>query len=244
MTDSAKRQPNKTIHYRAQLRAALWAIAILLAGGLAYRALERGLHAHSEVAPPPVGALAKLPFEIGNWRGRDVPLDERVATATDTDDHLSRVYKSRRRTVGLYVAFGTQFRDLLPHRPEVCYPAAGWVLQKTRSEVLITDVGRRLPIRIHQFQGGPVDASMVTVLSYHVLDGEVVADIDELRHRGGGLSRRIRYVAQVQIRASSGFDVDRATKCVRAFAAESAAPILLIMTNTPADPVPGTEPDG
>jgi len=215
--------------------AAAVAIVFVLAGGFVYRMFEWSIRDQPGAAPPPVGALAKLPLEIGDWRGIDVPLDERVVTATDTDDHISRLYQSGDRRVGLYIAFGTRFRDLLPHRPEVCYPAAGWVLQESNVADLTSNDDRRLTVRIHQFQGGPVDASVVTVLSYHVLDGVVVADVDELRSRGGGVTHRVRYVAQVQIRASDGYDVDSATDSVRAFAAAAAAPIMAILSPSPSD---------
>lgn len=202
--------------------AVVAAVSLIVGGGVTYRVLEKVAASTGSAGVSLPGALSDLPMAIDRWNGIDAPLDDRVVDATDTDQHVSRIYRSSDREVGLFLAYGTRFRDLLPHRPEVCYPAAGWVLHQQANDMLTIADGTTLPVRIHQFRGGPVDASAVTVLSYHIVDGEIIADVSELRRRGFAARRRVGYVAQVQIRCTDGADARTARETVVAFASESA----------------------
>src|ERR1051325_10495344 len=116
-------------------RAAALAILLHICAGLAFFVLQRRLEAHA--APPmPPGTLARLPMNIGTWIGQDAPLSEDIIKATDTDDHVSRTYRrsSDNAAVGCWIGYGTRARDLMPHRPEVCYVGQGWTQQDTRTE--------------------------------------------------------------------------------------------------------------
>ena len=228
----------------AQVSAIAVAMVLVIGSGLAYRALQRRAEGDRPTPHLLPGTLASLPFEIDGWVGADEPLDKRVADATDTDDYVSRIYRAGDAQVGLFFAYGTRFRDLLPHRPEVCYPAAGWVLQQQHFETLVTPDGRHIPVRIHRFQGGPVDAVSVTVLSYHIVDGEIVADVGQLRKRGFALHKRVDYVAQVQIRCVGSVSADSAVDVVKRFAVASVGPIHDILTRDTTHPNPtGTAGD-
>ena len=83
-------------------------------------------------------SVAAGPLQIGPWNGSDTALDERLVKATDTDDHVSRSYvrSDGRGDVSLFIAYGVRFRDLMPHRPEVCYTGAGWTLEATSERTL------------------------------------------------------------------------------------------------------------
>ena len=107
--------------------AAIVAIVALLVIGGGFRVLAARLNSTAGYEALEPGTLAGLPIQIGDWIGRDIPMGERIREATDTDDLLSRQYvrPSSGEVVHLYVAYGARARDLAPHRPEVCYRAAG-----------------------------------------------------------------------------------------------------------------------
>lgn len=71
--------------------------------------------------------LDALPMRIGDWQGRDYDLDPGVRGALSADSILCRYYTdSRDRQVSLLVTYRKYGRRSFTHRPEMCYPAAGW----------------------------------------------------------------------------------------------------------------------
>ncbi|MDO8630432.1 MAG: exosortase-associated EpsI family protein, partial [Phycisphaerales bacterium] len=93
-------------------------VILLIASGVGYRALAARYASVGRATPIPKGTLAHLPLEWGEWNGRDVPLDEAVIRRTDTDDHLNRSYIRRdgRAAVSVFIGYGVNIRDLMPHR--------------------------------------------------------------------------------------------------------------------------------
>jgi EpsI family protein len=79
--------------------------------------------------PAPRIALAELPRQIGEWRGRDdTPLSADTITAAGVDDYVNRVYAAApRRAVSLYVGYyASQRQGDTIHSPQNCLPGAGW----------------------------------------------------------------------------------------------------------------------
>ncbi len=180
--------------------ATVGGIILVVAGGVVYRALAERYSRPTGSLPIPPGSLDAIPLELGDWRGRNVPLDEAVIRATDTDDHVSREYRYRdgRIAVSLFVAYGVRLRDLEPHRPEVCYPGAGWTRVESTTPVLELHDGQ-LPCQIHRFKRGGLAAQAVTVLNYYIIDGKYCPDVSMLRSRAWRFSLQAHYAAQVQI---------------------------------------------
>lgn len=170
--------------------------------GVSYRVTDTRLNRAALAEPIPPGTLAPLPNQLGDWQGRDAPLDQAVLRAADVDDHLSRVYVNDRQAmaIGLFIAFGVRARDLTPHRPEICYPGAGWTL--TEREV-VSFVGDDGPWRAtaYSFLPGKVDEQPLIVLNFYVVDDQVCEDVSMLRSRAAQGQVGIRYMAQVQITA-------------------------------------------
>ncbi|MGH0028188.1 MAG: exosortase C-terminal domain/associated protein EpsI [Myxococcota bacterium] len=99
------------------------ALALLLGTGALAWALE--------LRPPPevdTAALRALPYRIGDWRGRDVPLEDDVSRLLDATENVQRVYVGPAGSlVWLYVGYyGTERGGRPEHTPWVCYPTAGW----------------------------------------------------------------------------------------------------------------------
>ena len=218
-----------TDNRRAVIAATVIVLCLLVLSGVGYRAAAEYVGRPADSQPLPPDALARLPMEIGGWSGSEAPLDEAMARATDTDAHISRRYRRRNGTqsVWAYVAYGVQARDLMPHRPEVCYPLHGWTLRDTRTVQLPLADGTTLECRILRFRRGGLGTGRVTVLNYYIVDGQYCPDVSLLRSKAWHGSRGVRYMAQVQISCSSGglAGAGAAERSVRDFAIESARAI-------------------
>lgn len=208
----------------APLLAAGAAVAVLLFSGWALRALEARAFG---TAPAPASIhLARLPTTIGPWTGQDVPIDPRLREATDTDDLLNRRYRHSigRDAVGVYLAAGSRARDLARHRPEVCYPGAGWTLQNVERVTLEMPDGPPLACRIFRFSEGRFDLRQLVVLNYFIVDGVVSADISRLRWKAW---RGVDAMLQVQITCPTDTlrDVQQARLAAVEFAQDAATAI-------------------
>lgn len=220
--------PAKTTRGRSSWAPAIAAAAMLVVCGVAYRAAADRLGRLGEGVSLPHGTLGQVPLEIGGWKGADVALDPSVIRATDTDDLINREYRSAEsgRAVALYVAYGIRLRDLAPHRPEVCYPSAGWTLQETRKIEVQGADGVPIACQVHTFRRGGLEAARLIVLNYYIVDGTYCADVSLLRSmqwRGGTSGGS--YAAQVQIACSGLLNPQSAEEAVKAFAA-LAAPVV------------------
>jgi len=189
---------------RRVLAAAAVAAILLLASGVGYRVLAGYLSRPTEYRPMAPGTLARLPLVIGDWSGRDVPLSDAIIRTTKTDDHLNRVYARPAGTssVSLFVGYGVRARDLMPHRPEVCYPDQGWTMKENSTTDLALEDGSRIDCRLYRFSRGALDRRGVVVLNYYLVDGVYSPDVSLLRSRAWHGSGSMRYMAQVQIVAA------------------------------------------
>lgn len=210
---------------RLQLSVAA-ALAMLIASGAAYRVANAHLSPDGRATVLPRGTLARLPLKLSGWVGRDTPMSKETIQATDTDDHVSRLYiaPDGRRRVALFVGYGVRLRDLAPHRPEVCYSGAGWTLDETVPMTWERDDGETFESRIHRFRRGGLGTMRMTVLNYYIVDGRYCPDVSLLRSKAWRKSAS-NYVAQVQIACSSGSRNDKCEETVKAFARESAEAI-------------------
>ena len=216
---------------RSILPAAATAVALLLVSGVGYRLLAGYLDRPTDSVPMPRGTLAKaFPLQIGGWQGKEKPVEESVVERADCDDYISRTYVRGAEAVQLWIAYGVRARDLMPHRPEVCYPGNGYTLEDTRPVELPIGGGQQLECRTYQFSRGGFGAGPMTVLNYYIVDGQYSPDVTLLRSKALGGSAGIRYMAQVQIVASGGGAASgAASRSVQAFAVDSAEAIRGLM---------------
>jgi len=212
---------------RPVLIAATAASILMFAFGETYRVLAARLAAPAAATPIDPAALEQFPLQIGNWTGEDVPLDDAIVRATDTDAHINRRYSRHNGSgrISFYVASGVKARDLMPHRPEVCYTGAGWTLTDRRLVELPLSDSAKLPCNIMQFSRGVLNTQKIVVLDYYLVDGQYCADISLLRSKVWRGSATVRYVAQIQIVTSvtEALNAEAAAKAISDFAVESAA---------------------
>lgn len=89
-----------------------------------------------EVAPAGVdeyharvrAALDKIPYNIGDWIGKDTEIRQEALKILDANCTLSRVYRNYKtqHTATLLLVQCADARSLLGHYPPVCYPSQGW----------------------------------------------------------------------------------------------------------------------
>lgn len=215
---------------RAWWGAVMACSAALVTAGAGYRTLSPLLQTVRGDVSAPAGFLRNLPQKIETWSGRDVPLDERVVRATDTDDHLNRVYSrdGTAGTVALYIAFGIRLRDLAPHRPEVCYPSSGWTMEDERTIRFTDTTGATREAVLHRFRRGVLEPERIEVISYYNVGGLHYPNVDALRTAWWRASSRGSFSAQIQIVASAG-QLGGDTDAALEFAALSAGPIAEVL---------------
>lgn len=211
--------------YRRQIVAATAASSLMLIFGLTYRVLSAQLGAPiRNKAPIDPAVLERFPAEIGGWTGQDVLLDEAIVRRTGTDAHINRRYSRRNglESVCLYLACGVRARTLVGHRPEICYIAAGWTFQDSRSVEVPLSEGAKLPCSIFQFDRGRLDTIKMTVVNYFIVDGQYYGDVPALQSKAGRRLGTVDYVAQVQISSAENLAANSATELVTTFAVDSA----------------------
>ena len=216
--------------YHRSAVAAVAASLMILLFGWACRMLAAQLGVPVTTTPIASNALGRFPMRITDWLGRDVPLDDAIVRRTDADALINRRYSHDcTEAVSFYLACGTDTTELIRHRPEVCYPQAGWMPISRSTIELPLNGGAELPCTIFQFSRRGLDVERVTVLHYFIVHGQPCREVPLL------LQSRIRRafslvdcVGQVQIVASSmeTLSNELATKLVCAFASDSAAEII------------------
>ncbi len=197
--------------------AALVALAL---GGTVYRAITNRFERASTAVPLPAGTLNAVPIGIGSWTGKDVPLDPDIVRATDTDDLLNRQYRrpGGGNPVGLYIAYGGRLRELAPHRPEVCYPGAGWVIADVHEASLSLSDGKEMPCQIHHFVKGGLSSQKIVVLSCYLIDGRFAGDISEVRSLAWQFDASASHMAHIQVVSNVRGPMDKTEARVREFA--------------------------
>jgi hypothetical protein len=181
----------------------------------------------------PPDALEKIPLQIGDWTGQEEPLDEAIIETADTDTHISRKYSRYNASeyILLYIAAGKRARDLMPHRPEVCYTGAGWTRVSSYTKEFLLENGKELPCSVFQFSKGALNTKNVIILDYYIVDGQLCRDISLMRSKIWRGSGTINYVAQVQIVTDIKTDrtIEAALRIVSNFACDSAKSIFQVL---------------
>src|SRR6185503_6335906 len=100
--------------------------------------------------------LARLPFRVGGWIGRDLPpFAPNIVTTLGVDEYLSRVYvpgnQREQSYVSVYIGYYKSQRegDTI-HSPMNCLPGAGWQ-PVTSSRVAIRVAGRDPSIMVNRY---------------------------------------------------------------------------------------------
>jgi hypothetical protein len=196
---------------RKTTRRYVWIIAILLlvSTGTAYRIYAHKLKRLGEAAVMLSVPLSNFPKQIGNWAGSDINIPSTTKEYMEknfADDFFSRRYINPIEQIwaDIYVVYcASRPGGILGHRPGVCYPAHGWLLDTTETSQFTTQSGRQIECLIQKFSKPAPSLDEVVVLSFYVRNGQITtkeSDFSGLFGLKFNLSKdQSRYVAQVQI---------------------------------------------
>lgn len=110
-------------------------LAIVLFAAVGQLALWAHVHGEAPRGEHSLGQpLSSLPLELGDWTGRDMPIDEQLQFA---DDALHRIYRHRAtgQQVTLWIAYSAIAADR-GHHPEVCMAVLGKPENRARRGLL------------------------------------------------------------------------------------------------------------
>ena len=75
-----------------------------------------------------------LPVEVGQWQGRQLPVDSQVVQYLEAEKMVRMAYRKENVLVVFSAIFGTRWRSL--HSPAGCFSSQGWhTLQRREIEV-------------------------------------------------------------------------------------------------------------
>ncbi len=116
--------------------ALIVAVATLLVCGLGFRFAVRAAHAFLAKAPVELRLpLTEIPKRLHHWEatGPDAQLTAEVEEALGTRKYIDRAYVGtvgrQEQRVMVHVAYYTGLIDAVPHVPDRCLSAGGWVTQ-------------------------------------------------------------------------------------------------------------------
>jgi EpsI family protein len=127
----------------------LWmTVALLLGSSALLHALSHG----EQIIPRE--PLSELPYSVGVWKGKDLPLSPAIVAALNVTDHANRDYLDPSSVpVQLYIGYYASQRtgDTI-HSPKNCLPGSGW--EPIRSGHLSIEVqgGREITVNEYVIQ--------------------------------------------------------------------------------------------
>jgi hypothetical protein len=94
--------------------------------------------------------LASIPMELGDWLGKDDPVDPDIIERSQTTEYLNRAYESPKYpglTMRLWLNYSREGTNLR-HTPEICLPSGGWTKIESQSRELDIHLaeGRAIPV--------------------------------------------------------------------------------------------------
>jgi hypothetical protein len=119
----------------------------------------------------------------------------------------------------------------MPHRPEVCYPDAGWTPRiSDRTRLPLAD-GQVLDCTLYEFSKSGLLSLTMYVLNYFIVDGQYSPDVSLLRSKAWRGPGGVHYMAQVQIICSGGalLNRDATLQSIYQLATESVTPIRALL---------------
>jgi EpsI family protein len=140
------------------------------------------------IETPEVVQLDSLPFKLGAWEGRDIPIDPKIEEMLTFDKGLRRLYRSPfGEEVHLWVMYwatsARTFESAEIHHPDICWPTRGFHIdRRSERQVDSAELGRPITASVSHYSQG--DRHQVVL--YWSQEGSAVLEEDE-RHGGDRL---------------------------------------------------------
>lgn len=192
---------------RRAVPAAVLAVLTLAGGAIGFEAAARQLNVVLRKEPVPLRRhLTEIPRVLGPWESeREMRFDAAALEELGTDKYIDRVYVAREgehegTAVSVHVAYYTGMIDAVPHIPDRCFQAAGFMQTSAPRNY---DLPATFPAAVVDESGPQRDGDPYVVLEIeHPLTGR-----DEIvRLPFGDLRIRVsRFVAENQMAVYGGF---------------------------------------
>jgi hypothetical protein len=123
----------------SQIKRAAFSGVILAIGIAAQAALET---MNRTERPELRLSLAKVPLDLGDWTGHDLPVEADIVERAQTTEYLSRTYESAKHpglNLQLWINY-SRYGNNLRHTPEICLPSGGWNKIESQTRMLLVPV--------------------------------------------------------------------------------------------------------
>ncbi|MBI1977226.1 MAG: EpsI family protein [Candidatus Omnitrophica bacterium] len=87
-----------------------------------------------------------IPFQIGDWVGKDEPVDELTYQILETKNILSRLYQNPKGEAVHLLLVGSSKDRRVAHPPEVCYTSSHYTITETKDASLPVS-GLEVPVK-------------------------------------------------------------------------------------------------
>ena len=178
-------------------------ITVSLLAGLIVEESFRTTPASAEPYHQHIAAeAAKLPYQIGDWVGRDQQVPDAATALLKPNVIISRQYRNLRtgHSATLLLVQCRDTRDMLGHYPPICYPGQGWTqIATVQRDADATDA--TYPATQYEFnRTANGQMVLITVIDFMILpDGRVVRTMEELRYAARKNAARFFGAAQIQL---------------------------------------------
>jgi Protein of unknown function (DUF3485) len=80
--------------------------------------------------------LKNVPMNIGDWEGKDLPVEDQVKKTAGARGYVSRSYKNSisGETVSIWLIVGHS-KDIVRHTPDICYPSSGFTTRSPENSI-------------------------------------------------------------------------------------------------------------
>jgi hypothetical protein len=83
-----------------------------------------------------VARVTQVPLVIGDWHGKDIPVDAREFAQAGAESYWARTYTDKNRSVTVLLMCG-QVRHMAVHTPEVCYQGLGFQMVDVPENIVV-----------------------------------------------------------------------------------------------------------
>lgn len=183
-----------------------------------------------------LASIRSIPYEIGEWKGTDIPMPASAIALLRPNAMLARAY--RNPTTGeratLLIVQCRDARDMAGHYPPICYPGSGWVAEgEVRQRSLRVD-SLELNARRYEFRRASFDRDhSATIYGFFAVPGAGYPDdMPSIRKVAADYTATPFGAAQIQVVFNDRLTADREVAIVHELLDPLAQTIQLL-----ADPV-------
>lgn len=178
--------------------------------------------------------LNQFPARLGDWTGKDEPMDPRLFEAIRAEATVNRVYQEETGSrLAIQVAAFAGNETTLPHRPQGCYTKAGWsIADQKEVPIRVADQPPR-PAQLLAFEQ---EGQRIHVLYWYQFGEAHVLDYDGLRRERWKLFGQRIWPPLVKVMIQTGIgDSYQAEAQLREF-----GELVLAWTKDIQEPLPAT----